>query len=158
MPAYSFRQNFIALAEDVFRQLGFPPPAMTHEESLPLAMELEIENLQFELLHSSTDQPERILVSCKLGPLPDEALTQGLRRLLQANLVLARTHEASYGIDPDKQILHCMFQEVLAESNAVDLLASMREIASSSAHWKDDFFSSPAFQSGIDSITYKTLA
>jgi hypothetical protein len=158
LPAHSFRQKFIELAEDVFRELGFPPPAMTHEESLPLAMELEIETMQFELLHSSTDQPDHILVSCKLGPLPDEGITVGLRRLLQANLVLARTHEACYGIEPETKNVHCMFPQVLAQANAVNLLASMREIATGSAHWKDEFFSVQAIHTNNDITHYKTLA
>lgn len=137
----SWRRKFIELSEGIFRELGFPPPSMVHEDSLPLAMELEVSDTEFELLHSSTEQAERVLVICRLGPLPEEGVALGIRRLLQANLTLARTHEACYGINPTGDQVQCMYYEELDMSNARSILESMRQIATDAGNWKDQFFS-----------------
>jgi hypothetical protein len=155
---HAWRRKFIELAEDVFRELGFPPPSMLHEESLPLAMELEIESIPFELLHSSADQVEFVLVICKLGPLPSGIGISGIRRLLQSNLVLARTHEAFYGVNPDTSQIQCMFQTRLMQVTAVDLLAKMRQISLDSLQWKKDFFSIPSLKTSEVSIAHQILA
>jgi hypothetical protein len=140
MQTFSWRRKFIDLSESIFRELGFPPPSMVHEDSLPLAMELEVSGMDFELLHSSSEQADRILVICRLGPLPDEGVTSGLRRLLQANLTLARTHEACYGINPTGDQVQCMYYETLETAKASAMLEGMRQIATDATSWKDEFF------------------
>lgn len=147
---FLWRRKFIELSESIFRELGFPPPSMVHEDSLPLAMELEINGKEFELLHSSTEQAEKLLVICRLGPLPDEGVTAGIRRLLQANLTLARTYEACYGINPTGDQVQCMYYEPLDIANARSTLDSMRQIATDAGNWKDQFFSQsrPASNTG----------
>ena len=141
MMTFSWRSKFIELSESIFRELGFPPPSMVHEDSLPLAMELEVNGKEFELLHSSTEQAERVLVICRLGPLPDEGVTIGVRRLLQSNLTLARTHEACYGINPTGDQVQCMYYEALDVANARSILEGMRQISTDASNWKDHFFS-----------------
>ena len=138
---FSWRRKFIELSESIFRELGFPPPSMVHEDSLPLAMELEVNDTEFELLHSSTEQAERVLVICRLGSLPDEGVTTGIRRLLHVNLTLARTHEACYGINPTGDQVQCMYYEALDQANARSMLEAMRQIATDASNWKEHFFS-----------------
>ena len=130
-----WRRKFIELSEAIFRELGFEVPAILHDDSLPLAMELEYAGMEFELLHSSTEMEDRFLVNGHLGPLPEEHVTRGIRQLLQANLQLARMHKACYGVDPDKQQVKAMYYENLSE------LENMREISSGASNWRDEFFS-----------------
>ncbi len=146
MQANSWRQKFIALSEDVFRELGFPPPSMVHEESLPLAMELEVEAMQFELLHSSSDQPEHVLITCKLGILPEHNLNAGLRRLLKANLILAREFSSAFGVHPEEKKLQSMFRVHLHEVQAEALLEKMRQTAHALTNWEQEFFPTPSLQ------------
>lgn len=146
---FSWRRKFIELSEGIFRELGFPPPSMLHEDSLPLAMELEVNGTEFELLHSSTEQSERVLVICRLGALPDEGVTAGVRRLLQANLTLSRTHEACYGISPTGDQVQCMYYEALDMANARLILEGMRQIANDARNWKDQFFTQSTAASNI---------
>lgn len=138
---FSWRRKFIELSESIFRELGFPPPSMVHEDSLPLAMELEVNNTDFELLHSSSENAERVLVICRLGPLPDEGVTIGIRNLLQANLTLARTHEACYGVNPTGDQVQCMYYEELDRTSARAILEGMRQISTDARNWQDHFFS-----------------
>lgn len=139
--ASAWRRKFTALAEDVFRELGFEAPAMLYEDNIPLAMELEVEGMPFELLHSASDQPTRLVVICKLGPLPADEMAGGLKRLLHVNLILARCHEAVYGVDPEYKNILCMFNKSLETCTATNLLSEMRQISNDSFQWKDDFFS-----------------
>ena len=144
MQASAWRRKFTVLAEDIFRELGFEAPAMLYEDSMPLAMELEVEGMPFELLHSASDQPNRLVVICKLGPLPADEMASGLKRLLQVNLILARCHEAVYGVDPDHKNIFCIFNKSLETCSATNLLSEMRQISNDSIQWKDDFFSDSA--------------
>ena len=136
-----WRRKFIELSEAIFRELGFEVPAILHDDSLPLAMELEYAGMEFELLHSSTDMEDRLLVNCHLGPLPEEHVTRGVRLLLQANLPLARMHKVSYGVDPDKKQVKAMYYETLSVASARTVLENMREISSGASNWRDEFFS-----------------
>ena len=141
MQPSSSRRKFTALAEDIFRELGFAVPAMLYEDSMPLAMDLEIDGLSFELLHSASDQPDRLVIICKLGPLPADEMPDCLKRLLQVNLILARCHEAIYGIDPDHKNIFCIFNKSLETTTARNLIDEMRQISNDSSQWKDSFFS-----------------
>ena len=140
MQPSSLRRKFIVLAEDIFRELGFEAPAMLYEDNVPLAMELEVEGMPFELLHSSSDQANRLVVICKLGPLPADEMSNGLQRLLHVNLILTRCHEAVYGVDPDHKNIYCIFNKSLDTCTASSLLAEMRQISTDSMQWKDEFF------------------
>ncbi len=149
MQPSSWRRKFTVLAEDIFRELGFEAPAMLYEDSMPLAMELEVEGMPFELLHSASDQPNRLVVICKLGPLPADEMVSGLQRLLHVNLILARCHEAVYGVDPEHKNVFCIFNKSLETCTATNLLSEMRQISNDSFQWKDEFFA--------DSLSSKSL-
>lgn len=136
-----WRRKFIELSESIFRELGFEPPAILHEDRLPLAMELEYADMEFELLHSATEMEDRFLVSCKLGKFPEEHVVRGVRLLLQANLPLVRMHKATYGLDPDNLNLKTMYYENLSEVTARVVLERMREVSSGVTNWRDEFFS-----------------
>ena len=135
----SWRGKFIELCEGVFRELGFPPPPMLHEDSLPLAMELEIEQTAFELLHSPNAMASRVLIACRLGEVPAGVGAQGLQAMLKANLTLVRAHEAAFGITPDGNEVRCLYYEDLDYTRPASLLEKMRRVAPDAHHWLDRF-------------------
>jgi hypothetical protein len=143
----AWRQKFIELSESIFRELGFPPPEMLHDDYQPLAMEMEHAGKPFELIHSSTEMPERVLVSCNLGQLPDEGVLPGLRKMLQANLILARTHGPVYGLISENQTIRCMYYEKLDDVMASRILEKMRQVAIDSENWRETFFSPLGYSS-----------
>lgn len=136
-----FRKKFIELAEAIFRELGFPPPEMFHDDHLPLAMELNHAGNDFELLHSSSEMPERILVCCFLGSLPEENTSIGMQRLLEANLTLVRSHEAAYGLRSEENKVCCMYYEALETTSVRPMMEKMKRIAEDSKIWNENFFS-----------------
>lgn len=139
MQSISPRAKFIELCEGIFRELGFPPPPMLHEESLPLAMEMEIEGLPFELLHTPTGLGSRVLVICRLGEAPTDFESTGASAMLKANLSLVRSREAAFGISPDSREICCMYYEDLDASQPAAVLEKMRRIAPDALSWKEKF-------------------
>ncbi len=148
----SWRAKFVELCEGVFRELGFPPPAMLHEDSLPLAMELEVEQTAFELLHSPNAMASRVLVACRLGQVPDEMGATGMQAMLKANLTLARAHEAAFGITPDGNEVRCMYYEDLDQARPSALLDKMRRVAPDARNWRDRFVSEGAKACARDAL------
>lgn len=135
----SWRGKYIELCEGVFRELGFPPPPMLHEDSLPLAMELEVDQTAFELLHSPNAMASRVLIACRLGEVQPEMGTKGLQVMLKANLTLARAHEAAFGITPDGNEVRCLYYEDLEQARPQSLLEKMRRVAPDARNWHDRF-------------------
>ena len=144
MMQLSWRQKFIDLCEGIFRELGFPPPPMLHEDSLPLAMELEVGQAQFELLHSPTAMGSRILVTCRLGEASAEMGLKGMQAMLRANLTLTRSHEAAFGISPDSNEIRCMYYEALDEARPGAMLERMKQLAPDARNWRDRFINEGA--------------
>lgn len=145
----SWRQVFVELCEAIFRDLGFDPPPMLHENNLPLAMELEVEQRSFELVHSSNDRPERILVICRLGPLPDDSGKAHLKALLSNNLGSARTYHPCFGINAERDEVVWVSYEELENLRASAMLDRLRALAYEATSWQDAVFNK---QNGFDDL------
>ncbi len=137
----SWRARFVELCEGVFRELGFPPPPMLHEDSLPLAMELEVDKTGFELLHLPSAMASRVLIACRLGQVSPDLGVKGMQAMLMANLTLARAHEAAFGIAPDGNELRCLYYEDLDQARPPALLEKMRRVAPDARAWHERFVS-----------------
>ncbi|MDB5840436.1 MAG: dapA [Herminiimonas sp.] len=137
---YQWRRKFIELVEGVFRELGFSPPAMTHDAEVPLAMELEVDGTVFEVVHSSTERPEEILVECHFGRAPGDGTAAVLARLLQVNLSLARAHEPAFGADHVSNDVIYAFHEPLDETTAPELMEIMKQTAVQAKAWQASYF------------------
>lgn len=134
----SWRQQFIDLSESLFRELGFPPPSQLHEESLPLAMSLEVEGKAFELVHSSSFQTHRILISCCLGKIAHKSNPATMAALLRSNLACVRGFGAWFGINPETDDLCRLEFRELGGCQAAPLLEQLRHIAQEMAGWDGD--------------------
>lgn len=147
MQTHCWRKVFIDLSESIFRELGFAPPAMIFEDSLPLSMQLCLDDQQFELLHSENELSDHILISCMLGTVPQGAERGGYRKLLKENLSQMRIAGEYFGIDSENQALKLMFLKALSNTSAPALLADMRSVAGKWKSWEEKFFSDDAVSS-----------
>lgn len=138
--SYQWRRRFIDLVEDVFRDLGFPPPAMTHDPNTPLAMEIEVEGISFEVVHTPDQRPDHLLIECNFGHPPDERLAPALKRLMEVNLIMAREHQASFGADPKTNAVIFTSSEKIEESSARKLMDEMRALAERAKEWRDTLY------------------
>ncbi len=141
MYTHQWRKAFIELSEAIFRELGFPPPAMIFEDSLPLSMELTLENHPFELVHSENDLSDHIFISCTLGSVPQTSVSHAFRELMKENLLQMRTAGEYFGIDANTQTLRLMFLKSLAITSAPALLGEMRNIVGKWSSWEQKYFS-----------------
>ncbi len=148
----SWRPIFIELCEAIFRDMGFDPPAMLHDDNLPLAMELEVNQRAFELVHTAGDRPERILVICKLGPLPQETGREYYATLLEANLPNVRNFRYCFGMDADSSEVVWIGYEALKNLRASTALEKLRTLAQEADEWQKNNFDSlqPFADSRID--------
>jgi hypothetical protein len=138
----SWRSIFIELCEAIFRDMGFDPPTMLHDDNLPLAMELEVNQRAFELVHTAGDRPERILVICKLGAMPEDADSEHYAALLEANLRNARNFRPCFGTNADSGEVVWVGYEGLENLRAGVMLEKLRELAGDADHWKENIFDS----------------
>lgn len=137
---YSWRRKFIELSEGIFRELGFPPPPMLHEDSLPLAMELEVDGMKFELLHSPNEMCERLLVTGQMGEYPGGFESTVMRRMLTENLSQARHHKVCFGISPELPAIRSLYYEELNEARPELILSRMKLCARDSDDWTRRFY------------------
>ncbi len=135
-----FRQKFIELSEQIFRELGFSVPAMLHEDSLPLAMELELNGISFELLHTPGELNDRIRVMCKLGPIPQRNAVRGMEMLMHQNSINLREHSSWYGFIPENRVLILMNSRDLDGISAQGLLEDMLQMTRDLCDWEARFF------------------
>lgn len=133
----SWRSTYKELCEAIFRELGFDPPAMLHDDSLPLAMEIEIEGRSFELLHSSVDRPHQILIQCKLDNSAAGISRSEITAMLAQNLVNIRRFYPYYGINSDTQEVVSISFSPLADLTATRLIEKLRTIAQDALGWRD---------------------
>lgn len=132
----SWRIAFTELCEEVFRELGFDSPPMLHDNNLPLAMEIQVDSRDFELIHSSTDRPHQILILCKLDQIHEELSRDDCAAMLLDNLNNIRLAQPYFGITADEQEIVWVSSEPLSGIRAGHLLEKLREIAQSAATWR----------------------
>ncbi len=146
-----FRQKFIEISEQIFRELGFSVPTMLHEDSLPLAMELELNGIFFELLHTPGELNDRIRVMCKLGTIPQRHAVRGMEMLMHQNSINLREHSDWYGFIPENRELILMNSRDLDRISALDLIEDMLRMTRDSCDWEARFFD-PTYSLKNDSI------
>lgn len=137
MENLSWRSAFTELCEEVFRELGFDSPPMLHDDSLPLAMEIQVESKNFELVHSSTDRPNQILILCKLDQSSGELTRDEYAEMLSNNLTKIRQAQAYFGITADEKEIVWISTEPLENLRASHLLEKLKAIAESSQEWRN---------------------
>ncbi len=113
---------------------------MLHEESLPLAMELEVDGIAVEILHSSSDLNDRVLVICKLGKIPSVHQDYGLKMLMKENINNMRMHAEWYGISAENKEVCLLFHKELTDITPQGILQDMKNLIANSANWETRFF------------------
>jgi hypothetical protein len=140
---YRWRRRFIELVEEVFRELGFDPPAMTHDPDTPLVMDLELEGISFEVLHHPQQHFDHCLIEVNHGVLAEDIAEAVLMRLLSENLAMARDFSDRYAANvKTDNILYC-YAVPLEGMHGAELLAGMRAAAADAKAWRDELPSAP---------------
>ncbi|MBK4733240.1 type III secretion system chaperone family protein [Noviherbaspirillum pedocola] len=157
--SYHWRRKFIEVVEEVFRDLGFEPPPMTHDPDTPLVMDLELEGITFEVLHHPKQHADHCLVEVNYGELTEDIAPDVLMRLLSENLGMARSFGDRYAANvKSNSILYC-YAVPLEGAHGSELLASMRTAAARSKEWQSELASIvPRMSTSAASGLHSTLA
>jgi hypothetical protein len=138
--AFQLRRKFISFLEDIYRELGHLPPEIPRDEDEPLVMEIESDEIAFEIIHSPQSHPERLLVHCQFGPVPQEQTIDVLTALLRANQILFRSREGVLGIDAETDVVTYSFAQSLDMVRASDLLQNLTQVAQRAKEWRTAFY------------------
>jgi hypothetical protein len=140
LDTFQGRRAYIELSEEIFRELGLPPPVMTHDVGLPLITTLEVAGVLFTVVHASDIEPSRLLVECTFGPLPVERRIAVLTTLLRANQTLLQVGAGTFAYDAEARAVLYIFAQPLEEMRAASLLEHMAQVAQYAQQWQITLF------------------
>ena len=129
------RFKFIKITEEIFRQLGFDPPEMNHDEFLPLAMEVEIEKTDFELVHSTKERSNEVIILSQIEEIPSQSEGKMFENLMKINLDLARNFSGCFGVDPNSKKIIFLTSRELDQTDGIRLLEELRLISTELRNW-----------------------
>nr|WP_314623054.1 CesT family type III secretion system chaperone [uncultured Noviherbaspirillum sp.] len=133
---YGWRRRFIEVIEEVFRELHFEPPAMTHDPDTSLVMELEVDGTIFEVVHNPRTNGKHCLMEARLGNIATDAPDDVLIGLLVKNLELAKNFSGTFSGDiKDNAVLYSASLP-LDQASGAALLQAMRETAVMACEWR----------------------
>jgi hypothetical protein len=160
-----WRRRFVELSEDMVRGLGHAAPQMTHDDDMPLSMELEVDDVAFEVIHAPGPRQDEVLIACVVEPPQVGRAVDMWTALLAANLELIREHR-SIGADPDSDAILHVARLQLVGFNAPSLHAMTQEMAELAKGWSAGDFAvpqrSPTTRSGdreaeAEAITHRAV-
>ncbi|SMP44981.1 CesT family type III secretion system chaperone [Noviherbaspirillum suwonense] len=133
---YAWRRRFIEVIEEVFRELHFDAPAMTHDVDASLVMELEVDGTTFEVVHNPRANETHCLIEGRIGHIASDNPNAVLTMLLAKNLGMAKIYSGVFSCDiKDDSVLYSIAME-LEEASGGALLQALREIAAHAYEWR----------------------
>lgn len=134
------RVRFLTIVDEIRSALGY---SLTKEDLQPeeeLAMEMMYGGFDFAVVHSARNAPERILVECRFGPLPEGREQQIMLRLLNMNCALAELDASVFCIDPESGDLIYTLGLAIDGMDGNSLLSKMTEIVWHGRRWLETRF------------------
>lgn len=134
------RLRFLNIVDEIRSALGY---SLSKEDLKPeeeLAMEMMYGGFDFAVVHSARNAPERILVECRFGPLPEGREQQIMLRLLNMNCALAELDASVFCIDPESGDLIYTLGLPIDGMDGNSLLSKMTEIVWHGRRWLETRF------------------
>jgi hypothetical protein len=135
--AAQWRGRFMSLVEGLHRELGEQPPSRLLDDEGLLVMALELDGARFELSHDAGARPDRVVIECFLGPVPEANAATAFVTLLQWNHALRDYAGAGYCADPETGEVMCGVCLSLQHLRPETVLEQMKGIAGKTARWQD---------------------
>lgn len=134
------RNVFFALVDDVCLELGYPPRTNRPDGDEVVAMDMELDSFPFAVVHSLITVPEKVLIECRFGPLPQDDQVGVMQRLLQLNYALADAGEAIFCMEADTGVIIFTRSRPLSGLTGRELLGSMTQMSWQAAQWNKHRF------------------
>jgi hypothetical protein len=133
--AADHRQDFLRLAEAVYREFSAPLLPMHVDSDRLIALALNLGGTYVEIIHSLDIDPSSVLIDCEISPVPKGASNEFEFLLLRASGELFRTCQASLGVDEDRQSFFCSQWKPLAPLTAADFLLEAKALVEPLKCW-----------------------
>ncbi len=138
--AYQCRQRFLQVVDELRSALGYALRDQDPDPGEELAMEMMYGNFDFAVVHSMKNQPNRVLIECQFGEIPEGRFDTIVERLLQMNSALAEIDGTVFCLDADgKSVIYTLSQS-LDDMNGSSLLSKMTETVWHGRRWLETRF------------------
>ena len=137
-----FRKKFLTIVDSIRESLGY---ALKKEEESTindeiLVMEIQYGDFLFSIVHSLTNNPEKILIECNFGKNPESKKEEILLKLLTMNCMLAEVDGSSFSMtDNSDDIIYTLACEI-DKYDGISLLHKMTEIVWHGRRWLETRF------------------
>ncbi len=101
---------------------------------------IEINGVGFTFGHNEVNAPDRMLVFCDYGPVPEGAQAKSYRALLETNLFLFESDTAVFSIMPESGRALCAVRFMLEPLRADELRAILVFLAQRALDWRRTHF------------------
>lgn len=129
------RKNFLGLVDAIRAALGYALRNEEPEHGEELAMEMSYGGFDFAIVHSLSNAPDRILIECRFGPLPEGRKQQIMLKLLEMNCMLAERDSSAFCLDPETdEVIYALALDI-AGLDSSTVLTNMTEIVWHGRRW-----------------------
>ena len=133
--AHQQRYRFLIMVDEIRSALGYSLRNEEPEAGDELAMEMSYGGFEFAVVHSLRNAPDRVLIECCFGPLPQGREQAIMLRLLNMNCALAEMESSAFSLDPDTDELIYTLAQDIANNDGNHLLAKMTETVWHGRRW-----------------------
>ncbi len=131
----NYRFRFLKVVDELRVALGYPLRTEDPEPGEDLAMEMMYGGFDFAVVHSLAKSPERILIECIFGEIPEGKPEAVMSRLLEMNAALAEVDGSVFCLNEQgTKLLYTLALDLQALEGS-DLLKRMTEIVWHGRRW-----------------------
>ncbi len=129
------RHRFLAVVDELRSMLGYSIRNEDPEPGDELAMEMMYGGFDFAVVHTLQRSPQRILIECIYGLVPEGRASQVMNRLLEMNVALAEVDGSVFCLDESGSQLVYTLAVDLDSLDGSQLLRKMTEIVWHGRRW-----------------------
>ena len=145
---YQQRADFLRIVDEIRNGLGYALRNNEPDHGDELAMEMQYGEFHFALVHSLSNAPDRILIECCFGLLPEARAEKIMFNLLNMNCMLSEIDGSAFSLDPEtNEVIYTLAVDIFGQSGK-NMLSKMTEIVWHGRRWLETRFISEQRSSG----------
>ncbi len=156
--AYQCRQRFLQVVDELRAALGYALRDQDPDPGEELAMEMMYGNFDFAVVHSMKNHPNRVLIECQFGEIPEGRFEAIVERLLQMNSALAEIDGTVFCVDADGKSVVYTLSQPLDDMSGSSLLSKMTETVWHGRRWLETRFLKQEEQQDVERLDPLQLA
>ncbi len=146
---YQHRTDFLRIVDEIRTALGYALRNDEPDHGDELAMEMHYGEFKFALVHSLSNAPDRILIECCFGPLPEARQEKIMFNLLNMNCMLSEIDGSAFSLDPEtNEVIYTLAMDIFGQSGS-NMLSKMTEIVWHGRRWLETRFISEQQESSV---------